>query len=129
MINKGDWDLRLNNDDHLPEYVLIWRISTTPIGATNNFYNSEGNIVDANQTECKVTWRKYTICIFDGSAVPQRYGNSTKHDTSDINVMFILQEQFNDYDSSSNNSRNNDYDYDVQYLPPNSSAFQSDLHY
>lgn len=69
-----------------------WKIPLTPIGATDGVYNSEGDIVGANQVKYRVTWGDDTIRVFNDSADPHYCCTSNPRDFSDTDIMPILQE-------------------------------------
>ena len=117
MIDKNDWNTIIHDIDHLPEEVLMKGIPITIISTTNTFYNIVVDIV--NQTQRKVTWVDDTVCGFDNSAESQHCGNSCSHNSGrNVDTMPILQEQFSDYDSSSEDLSNDGDEYNQYYFTP-----------
>ena len=59
MTSPGHWDPSKYDDVHFYSNELMKRIPTTPMEATNDFYNRNGNIVETNCSEQQletITW-------------------------------------------------------------------------
>ena len=59
MNSPGHWDSNKYDDAHLSSNDLMKRIPTTPMDATDDFYDRRGNIVQSNCSEQQlktITW-------------------------------------------------------------------------
>lgn len=96
MTDDANWDPWIYDYDHLPDNFHLHCIISTPIDATDSFYNSEGVIVGANQAEHMVSWVKDMVHVFNATDYPLA--------VVDDNAMPALQKHHDDDDSSSDGS-------------------------